>query len=750
MARPPGQSRGSFGSIAATIIVALIVMRCLVAVSPHLAFGTDPLLDPTVGSEITPLGMLLCDAVLLLACAAGLAWEWRAGRYMDWRVIGLALLPLPVLVWHGAQNFDDLWRGADWFTAVISAATLSQLARDRAIRAAAAAVLLAVIAPLVMRGTSQVFIEHADTVRYFREHRLDVLAAQGIEPGSNAAAIFERRLMQPEATGWFALANVFGSFMVVGVTAMMGLLIAAVSRRLPSGWVGVLVMGLAGAVVGLILCGSKGAYAATGLGLGVLGLLWLGSRTHHRRAGVIGGGLVIASIVAAMAGVIIRGTVLPEHFAGEKSVLFRWHYAVASAAIIAEQPLTGVGPDGYQSAYVRHRLPNAPEEVASAHSVFIDWLASLGVWGIAWAGLATLLVWRAGAAAPSPRMESPTPSEPGDHQTWWILGAGTAAVALAALIEWRQLEGPAIVLRVVGLGAYFGLVMVVRNVLRAAGPDATGPALAAAGAALLAHGQIELTFTQPGAAAWALALLGVAGARGRRGEGAVSAIPVATATPLRLALGLFAPGVLAACAILLAVVGVVPAWRAKAAADQAATLLASVGPAARSDASRHRQARRAASDLLVQAHQRLPGDCRLLLAAAEQRMIAGQLASPADLEDFRQALSLTEQAMAHCRTPRTVSGAAGMARHIATITRDAADWDRAIALSRELTGLDPHGLQPALSLADTLWLAGRRDEARQHYRRVLTIDAAWSLDELKQLTDADRARVIDRSGQEPE
>ncbi len=747
MARPADSSRETFNLVTATFIVAMIVMRCLVVLSPHLAFGTDPLLDPTAGPDITPLGMMLWDAAVLLACAVALLHERRVGRSIDWRLMGLALAPLPVLAWHASQSFDDLWRGAGWFSAVISAATLAHLARDRGVRASAAAVLVAVIAPLVIRGASQVFIEHAETLRYYREHRLDVLAAQGIEPGSNAAAIFERRLMQPEATGWFPLANVFGSFMVAGVVVMLGLLVAAVRARTPSGWWGVLALGLAGAIVGLILCGSKGAYAAAGLGVGVLGMLWLNARINVRRAGMTGGGLVMAAVIAAMLGVIVRGVVLPEGFAGEKSVLFRWHYAVASARIVADHPLTGAGPDGYQPAYVLHRLPNAPEEVASAHSVFLDWLASLGVWGLAWIVLAMLLVWRAG-------VRSVTPDEPADQSASSVRGAIslamlTLAMAAALIVqEMRVLDGASLVPRIVGFAALIALALVLRRVLLALPGQAIAMSLAAGAAALLAHGQIELTFTQPGAAGWALALLGVAGAGGggnardgRPGGGDDAAR--ATRGPSRIAW--LAPGAVAAYTVLLITGGAVPAWRAKSVADEAARGLASLGSAARTDPARHRETRKRASDLLLEAHERLPGDWRLLLAAAEQRMIAGQLTQPAKAEDMMQALSLAERAMAIRRIPRTVAAAAGMAESIARVTGHAADWDHAIALRREAAGLDPHGLTPRLALADVLWESGRHDEAREQYRRVLAIDEAWRLDELKRLSESDRTRVHERT-----
>ena len=135
---------------------------------------------------------------------------------------------------------------------------------------------------------------------------------------------------------------------------------------------------------------AVGAVAATGLatlaGAGLLvTVLVKGPWTAllHGR----GAAIAIACVVAALLGVVVRGTVLPEGFIGERSLLFRWHYMISSSAILGEQPFVGVGPDGYQPAYVRHRVPRNPEEVASAHSMFWDWLCALGLLGAAWIAL---------------------------------------------------------------------------------------------------------------------------------------------------------------------------------------------------------------------------------------------------------------------------------------------------------------------------------------------------------------------------
>ena len=47
--------------------------------------------------------------------------------------------------------------------------------------------------------------------------------------------------------------------------------------------------------------------------------------------------------------------------------------------MFTSSPLVGVGPDGFQDAYLQFKPVRSPEDVASAHSMTVDWLASIGV-----------------------------------------------------------------------------------------------------------------------------------------------------------------------------------------------------------------------------------------------------------------------------------------------------------------------------------------------------------------------------------
>ena len=139
------------------------------------------------------------------------------------------------------------------------------------------------------------------------------------------------------------------------------------------------------------------------------------------------------AVALVLVGIVIRGAVLPEAFASERSLLFRWHYLVSSASIVADAPGLGVGPDGYQAAYVKHRVPRNPEEVTSAHSVFVDWVADLGVAGVAWIALALLLAWRAGARLARERSDDAAPTDTQPREMF-IPALVLAAIAVAPAI----------------------------------------------------------------------------------------------------------------------------------------------------------------------------------------------------------------------------------------------------------------------------------------------------------------------------
>ncbi len=358
-------------------IAAIAIMRCAVVFVPQVAFDTDPGADAVPLAGLGPAGSLWLDVLLLLCAAAVHLGEFLRGRRIDWVLVLLAALPVPVVLWHGLHDAGDLWRGSVWVSALFAGVALAHLAGDRCLRPLLVAMLTAVVVPLLVRAAVQVWHEHPPTVALFEQTKESFLANQGWEPGSPSALIYERRLRQPAPTTWFLSSNVFASFAAFALTWGLGL--AILSWRSGVGRTSVaLAGGLAvAATVGLWLSGSKGGLGVGAIGAALVVLPAVSARS--RRVLFTSGGVVALALVAALLlGVIVRSALLPESFAGDRSLLFRGHYLFASVRILAEHPWIGVGADSFQDAYMPVRHPRSPEQVTSAHNVFADWLTMLG------------------------------------------------------------------------------------------------------------------------------------------------------------------------------------------------------------------------------------------------------------------------------------------------------------------------------------------------------------------------------------
>ncbi|MCP3902599.1 MAG: hypothetical protein GY715_03100, partial [Planctomycetes bacterium] len=331
-------------------IVAVAVMRCLVLFAPQVVFDVDPLYESGALGALGPAGSLWLDVVLLVAAALLLLGRTLAGARIDGRLIVLGLLPLPVVLWHGATDLGDLWRGSTWAAAAFAAVAVAHLGEGR-VRRATTVLLVAVLAPLLVRGVSNVTVEHAATIVEFERSRDAFLADRGWEPGSPAALIFERRLRHRQPTAWSVTTNIYAAFMAFGAVFLLGVAIAAWRER-RAGTAAAVALAAAVAAAALWMTGALGAVGAALLAAVIL-VAPLAVRAGRRAWSAV----AVGAVALVLLGIVVRGAVLPEGFASERSLLFRWHYLVSSASIVAEAPGIGVGPDGYQAAYVRHRLP---------------------------------------------------------------------------------------------------------------------------------------------------------------------------------------------------------------------------------------------------------------------------------------------------------------------------------------------------------------------------------------------------------
>lgn len=320
------------------------------------------------------------------------------------------------------------------------------------------------------------------------------------------ARAYERRVMQAEATGWLGISNILATFGAAG-TVFFGALVASALRREHREarahgaleWTG-LALGLGASIATLALTKSKGGAVAALVGLGVLALSTSFARFAPRALSLFSRHAGALAIGASLLAVAARGAIGER--LSELSLLFRWYYMQAAARIFADSP-RGVGAAGFKDAYLTHKNPLSPEDVASPHSIFADWLTTLGVAGLGWCILWAVWVCRAGGGIADDHADPR-----GDDRA--IARAAFLVLAVASLfgafIEQAAATPEGLLVR---FAAIFGGGLIAIGVSRAVTLKGAGLAAACAACTLAAHAQIELTPTAASSCAWFLCLCAV-------------------------------------------------------------------------------------------------------------------------------------------------------------------------------------------------------------------------------------------------
>jgi len=720
-------------------LMGIAVLRSAVFFTDQLYFDVDPAMDPSALPGLGPKGSLILDVIVIVLAALALIGEALARRRLDWFTVLLAVLPAPIMLYHGWDELGNVWRGSTWLAAVFAAAAVAHLARSAAMRRMFLALLVAVAAPLLVRGAMQVTVEHQQTIQQFEQHKEQFFAQRGWQPGSPEAQIYERRLRQPAPTGWFVTSNIYASAMGFAVVIMLGTIVGALRAirhhaehlRDAIGWLvlaGLFLLGSAGA---LWLTGSKGAAGATLLGAAVFGV-W-----HVKAARRVGGVTLLGLVALVLGGIVIRGWLLPEGFLGEKSLLFRWQYWIGAIRMLNEHGLLGVGPDGFQQIYTMFRVPRSPEEIAAPHNVFLAWLTAFGALGLAWCILNLRLLWRAGQSAFQALDERIDPAAQHDERIMLFKAPliGLVALMTAVVFEAHTLSTVAIGTRSLGVIGYVLMALAVHHLLTHI-DDRTLACISASGAlVLIIHGQIDMTFSQPGSALWAMTALGVAGGAAAHGW---------TSAPIRHNRWI-AGGIAVVCMTLVFVLwrqGIVPASAHQQARERAVYIL-------QIQEQPIIQRRTAAAEQLIKVYDTHPVDHRTANAAIEQLMrAAGNQEGRTKQSTLGRAAQVAERVITRHGRGSTIGLAARvheMLAEVASTSENArAQLNQAINYAERLTEIDPQGINPWRRLGDLYWNADEYAKAAQAYRRALRNSANFELDPLKQLPQSQRLQIDER------
>ncbi len=489
--------------------LAALATRCISSLSLFPGWELDPLTIPYTPHGIGPAGSLMLDAAAIGGAALMLsAVRWSRGLSAEAAVLALGCVPL---AWHicfnPAANHHDTRIGAAWLSGLFCALAFSRCAGLPAVRALVVGTLIGLAALMTLKGLVQVLYENPQTIADFRANREQYLAAQGFSADSPMGRAYIRRVESNDPTVWMGLTNVFATFAAMGVALAVPLVLPHLRRARPGAVAAFCACAAVLCAVGVGLAGSKGGYAVAFMGIGLaVAATW--GRLPARLARVVGPALV----AAALAAVVLRGMVGER--LGELSLLFRWFYMKAAVVIGAANPL-GVGPDGFKDAYLLVKDPLSPEEVASPHSLLLDWWACLGWCGIV---LACLWLWwlvRASRRLAAPRPDDGPPSAAArtDHERTLLWNA--AAIAIAATILALQSERFALApeqaaVRIGGLLLWIVLGGAATLACLRLPAAVSRAALAAAAVVACVHCQIEMSGTWVQSCALVLIALGAA------------------------------------------------------------------------------------------------------------------------------------------------------------------------------------------------------------------------------------------------
>ena len=561
MSRPTLTTPGHTAAVADRFGDVLLWLGVILTLLPQLLRATsnsttfpfwdqDPLIYSISAPAFTPADSMLVDAATLLGAAMLLARAIRQRVPTNVSLMALAFIGAVAVVLHGwlvsPTGFSLAWTGngslgnqrigASWLSAIVGAVAVWHAAQDLRVRRIFAGTLLGLIALFACYGIAQVYFIHAQTMADFKADPDKFLAAHGWSRDSSMAKSFVRRISQPEASAWFGLANVYATFAAAGFAAGLVLLLSVLpipqlrsskskgassseisnlkfqipAAPLPLSQTLFLALFTLVCAVALVLASSKGGTLAFVGALAAAVALFILSRRPsskgiHTLAALVG----LAAIIGPILLVLLRGR-LGEHALGEeRSLLFRSFYAEASVRIFTEHPILGVGPDGFQRAFTIAKPPLCPEEVQSPHCIPLDYLADLGILGLAWVLL--LARFAIGAARNVMVSTSDIPHPTPDfsrNDTRLLLALPVLATLLITFLETPYITPDVAVVRIGGLILWCLCAWAISRVI--ADTLASRLALAAAALAALAHAQIDVVASLPLSAPIWLMLIAVA------------------------------------------------------------------------------------------------------------------------------------------------------------------------------------------------------------------------------------------------
>lgn len=507
---------------------------------------------------------------------------------------------------------------------------------------------------------------------------------------------FEIRINSGEVMGFSSSPNGYAAMIAVGLVVMFGVMgDHYFSGRKVLAGCGLAVLPLAGFVL-------KYTYSKQGMATPVLGLVglfcagWLAKR--YKKAFWVG--LAVFCVLTGLA----VGYGRSHGGFPNASLTVRWQYAVGGWRIFQEHLLAGVGWSNFGAFYPAVRNLSATEQVQDPHNLFVRGLSELGI-----VGLALML---AGFAWASWDVFKPMETKPDDGVGNWmkrgvwgiVLGMGLNFVAgedFSMGQDWLILSA----LGVVGMG----LAMIVGMWwVLGEGEKQTTPwvrrGLAAGLAIFFVHNLLDFSWSEPGPLALAALMAGsLVGGNEKTGS-----------EKRGLAwLGLGGMGL---------------AWVAMWGVAVWVTVAEQKGVEA--DEKLRTKSVLAAAERYAQAFEWMPINADFAYKEAMSWQVGGQM--------LKAKGAMDKAIGANGRVAKFFVARAEIGKKLEDQSIATEDYDRAVKL-------DPMDLDLRLEYAKTLEWAGKMEEARREYQRVLEMDEKL-VGEFRRLSDEDRKMAKEKAG----
>jgi len=376
---------------------------CLCVIALRVTFTEGPSqqsiqLPAAVNDTVYSLSL---SGVLIFAVAVWFVWSFCTGRFV-YRIsgleIGLALFCIASAVaCFAAADKRAAITGVVTLLAPFFMAVLLVQILDSHARIALVLICIICIAALgvtcAWQSAEQYFVSNAIMIEQYERDPQSILGPIGIQPGTFNQMLLEHRILSQDVRAFFTTGNSAGSFAILATFAALAVfaerLITRGGRLVPRTNLLFSAFALAANIFALFITHSKGAISAAAIAL-VLFFVLLGFGNWfsvHRK--VI---LTVCLLLAVAAGlVVVAYGVSHDRLPGGNSMLVRWQYWRASTQMIADHPLTGVGPGNFSDFYRRYKPASAPETVSDPHCLPLSILTQYGPLGLIGFLLAVLL-----------------------------------------------------------------------------------------------------------------------------------------------------------------------------------------------------------------------------------------------------------------------------------------------------------------------------------------------------------------------